>query len=155
MLKITESNTTAIEKMLKEANGKATKHTYTTYAEIAAVAETAEKALFRLVQSRGACAGAKYVSKSGEKLPGAYKFKTTGTVVHLIRRSAGWYLVSAAAYTLWPRHQPADRLTLTAAQDTAAVAALRERYSIAAEAGSVQEETELFLASFGGGSGLP
>jgi len=120
----------AIVAALRAATGKAMAHTYTHATEIAFLARTAEARLERLGIPKAMRAGAVLVADSGTKLPKAYKYSARATVVHLIRKSTGWYLESAAATDLHPGHTPAERLRLTPDQDAKAIAVLRTQYAL-------------------------
>lgn len=131
-MKINIADTDAVRAALAAVNGRAERHAYTLPSEIAAVADDAERQLARLDVPKAARKGARYVSQSGSKLPGAYKYTATGTVVTLERGASAWFLVDVAACAIWPGHAPIQRLTLTQDQDAAAVAALRKAYAVAA-----------------------
>lgn len=123
-------NTDLIAAYLAGVNGKATAHTFTSWAEIATVAEDAEKRLERLGIPKNERAGARFDAQSGEKLPNAYKYTARGTVVTLTRRSGGWYLTHARSYDLYTGHNPTATLWLTPEQDAKAIEVLRRAYGI-------------------------
>ncbi len=131
-MKINIADTEAVRAALAAVNGKAERHAYTLPSEIASVADDAERQLARLAVPKAARNGARYVSQSGSKLPGSYKYKATGTVVTLERGASAWFLVSVAACDIWPGKEPFARLTLTPDQDAIAIAAVRRQYGVAA-----------------------
>ena len=130
-MKINLADTEAVRAALVAVNGKAERHAYTLPTEILAVADDAERQLARLDVPKAARRGARYVSQSGSKLPGAYKYTATGTVITLVRGAAGWFLVDVAACDIRPGHAPFQRLTLTQDQDAIAIAAVRRQYGVA------------------------
>jgi hypothetical protein len=129
-IKVDKAKADDIAAALKAANGRATAHTFTEFGEISRRADGAEKALDALGIPKADRAGARYVAQSGSTLPNAYKFKTTATVVTLLRRPSAWYLESASTYDLYPKSTPGARLELTPEQDAIAVAYLRRGYTI-------------------------
>jgi len=133
MIKLTTENLGKIADALEKANGKASAHTYRNPNAIIVLTETAENSLAALGLNKRDRAGAAAVYQSGEELPSAYKYHATTTTVTLLRRPGGWYLVKAYASQLWPRQKPCNRITLTSAQDAAAVAGFRGAYNVAVE----------------------
>lgn len=129
-IKIDKANAAAIEERLASVNGKASRHTFTTYGEVWRQAEDAEKVLESLSISKAARSGARYVAQSGSNLPNAYKYAAKASVVTLERRSSAWWLVGVVTYDLHPKHTPTRYVHLTAEQDETAVAALRKRYVV-------------------------
>jgi hypothetical protein len=131
-IKITEANAAAIEAALKNANGRAEAHAYTAFAEIEALAETAESKLESLGLPKAQRAGAVWVETSGGAVANAYAkkgFSRSATSARLERRASGWYLVSAAAATIYASGGGNGLLILTAKQDAEAVRRLRAGYS--------------------------
>jgi hypothetical protein len=128
-LKITAENAQAIENALREANGKATEHTYTTYEEIEEIAARAERLLGGYISAVARYAGAMYKSTSGGSVPKAYKFTRTATDVTLERRKAGWYLTEVRPTKIYKKGG-GERLLLTPEQDIEAVANLRKGYQV-------------------------
>ena len=129
-IKITEANAAAIEAALKQVNGRAEQHAYTTFGEIENLAAAAEKKLLGLVFKKDA-AGASYRETSGGKVPNSYKQSRNATSVTLIRKSAGWYLASATATTVWGDGGGNGSLTLTQEQAEAAVAIFKKQFRVA------------------------
>lgn len=130
-IKIVESSRAAIEAALAAVNGRASGHTYTTAAEVLAVAAQAEARIAALRLPVAERPGAMFASASGESVAKAYKYSRIGTRIELVRRPAGWYLSAVHQATLYPGASMwADRLSLTREQDTEAVARLRNGYTV-------------------------
>lgn len=132
-IRITEENATAIEAALHAVNGTARQHSFTDYAEIAAVAESAEKEVVALVGKTHA-AGATWVETSGQAMCNAYAKKArtrVATTVKLERRPSGWFLASITKTEIWQAGGGAWMLTLTQAQADRATEIFRRRFSVA------------------------
>lgn len=132
-IKIESKNASAIEAALLSVNGRAHDHAYTTFSAIEKIAKKSEILAVGLVGSQKSAIGAVMDSTSGERMPRAYKYSRVGTTVTIERCSTGWFLVGVAAETLF-QEGGKDRLTLTEAQDLAAVAKTRSQYRIAKSA---------------------
>lgn len=132
-IKIAQANAAAIESALKAANGKAHEHTYTTFPEIDYLAQQAEKTVRELLNVAD-LPGATWAETSGGSVAKAYKSMRNATRVTLVRKSTGWYLTDAQAVMIGTDGGGRGRLTLTAAQDVAAVAKLRKAYSVVVSA---------------------
>jgi hypothetical protein len=128
-LKITAENAQAIEDALREANGRAAEHTYTTYEEIEKIAARAERLLGGYISAVARYAGARYKSTSGGSVPNAYKFTRTATAVTLERRKAGWYLTEIRPTKIYKKGGN-EALLLTPEQDAEAVVNLRKGYQV-------------------------
>lgn len=113
---IIEKNRAAIEAALASVNGKAQAHTYTSYAEIAGMAETAEAALSAINLPKASRAGAVWKEISGAEVAKSYRNPRQATSVRLIRRSAGWHIVTAKAVTIWQEGGGKGSLYITEAQ---------------------------------------
>lgn len=129
MIKITCDNAEKIETALAAANGGATAHTYTQYADLARLAANAEVKLDGLGIPKSMRAGAGVFAVWGERVPTAYKYSCNATSARLVRRASGWYLDSASATTLQKEGGKVD-LLLTGTQDERAVAQFRKAYII-------------------------
>lgn len=127
-IKIIEANAEAVEKALKMQNGRATAHAYTSFSEIAELAEQAEAGLAKLLYKKD-FAGARLTATSGGSVAKSYRDARKVTVVTIERKSGAWYLIGVCASSIYDSAKPA-RLYLTAAQDTAAKAKLAEKYSV-------------------------
>ncbi len=132
-IKVARDKATEIEAALREANGRATRHTFTAFGEIERIAERGEKALESIGIPKADRPGARYASVSGSCLPSAYNYKARATNVVLIRRSSAWWLEHVAPFELHPKTTPGDRLELTREQDAKAIAVLRRHYTIRSE----------------------
>jgi len=122
-----------IHDALLAVNGRARDHTYTTWYEIACLAEEAETQLESLGIPKGSRRGAIYVSTSGKKLPSAYKYSVCRTQVRLIRQSKGWALLDARRLEQAGMSTPYCKLALTPIQDVHAVNVLRRGYVVQSE----------------------
>ena len=129
-IKITPDNAQAIESALHDVNGRSTSHAYTKYAEIAAVADDAEKTLGELLFKKD-FSGAVWRETSGSVVANCYRGTRNGTAIAIERRSAAWFLVEIGQVPLFTNGGGRGHLTLTLLQDAAATAKLRARYSVA------------------------
>ena len=125
---ITTNNAGKIEAALRAVNSGASRHTYTSFDEIATEAARAERKVLALLTKTQAV-GAKFMSTSGGSVPNSYKYARISTSVVLERRRAGWVLTGAERSTLWAT-APKSTLVLTTEQDAAAVARLRAGYAV-------------------------
>ncbi|MBN8489948.1 MAG: hypothetical protein J0M00_00760 [Burkholderiales bacterium] len=148
-IKIVAESASTIEAALAAANGKATRHTFSTYNEIADLARYGETRLERMRLPQAERPGAKVDATSGDAMPKAYKYTRNGTRVQLLRRGAGWYLQAAEVCTLWPQDRGGARLTLTAEQDAEALRRFRATYTFEREATALPMHAICFLAAFG------
>jgi len=123
-------NADLVAAWLAEANGRASRHTFTAWSDIEAEASTAESKLDKLGIPKAERAGAKLIAQSGSVLPNAYRYTARGTVITLLRRSSGWYLETVSGYDLCPKHVPGHMLHLTPEQDAKAIEVLRHHYAI-------------------------
>lgn len=99
---IVEKNAEAIEAALKAVNGRADKHAITTFSEIAALAERAEKHLDECGISRTNRVGTLRRRTSGGSVAKSYRYKRFATFVELRREKDGWRLIDAEQVELWP-----------------------------------------------------
>ena len=123
-IKIHKPNAEAIEAALKAANGTAVEHTFTTFEEVSALAEEAEKQVSALLPIKGR-PGARYVKASGDSVPNSYRGRRVATGVVLERHSLAWYLVSVERVMLFQTGGGPGQLCLTKEQDVEA----RERFA--------------------------
>lgn len=128
-IKITAANAEAIEAALAEINGRANAHTYNSFDEIAEMAAAAEAALLDLVCKKDA-AGAEWREVSGGKVSNSYKQMRNATGVTLIRKAAGWYLLSVRRTSIGKEGGGKGRLTLTQKKAELAVARFRQGFSV-------------------------
>ena len=126
---ITVANADAIEAALRAINLKSIAHTFTTFREVEANAECAEKKILTLVGSKKNAVGAQYSAGSGESVPNAYKYSRTGTVLKLLRKTSGWYLVGVFSSTL---HKGGGKqiITLTVKQSARALAEFSAQWTV-------------------------
>lgn len=128
-IKIHKDHQDAIEAALKTVNGKAIAHVFNTYGEIYELAQAAEKQLTGLGIPKQERGGARFIARSGSRLPSSYKYTAIATSVELIRRTSGWYLSAVSPSQLHSGSgAPHPTLYLTVAQDAKAVEVLRRSY---------------------------
>ena len=126
---ITVANADAIEAALRAINLKSLAHTFTTFAEVETIAARAEKEILALVGSKKSAVGAQYTAGSGASVPNAYKYNRTGTVLRLLRRTSGWYLVGVFSKTLH-KGGGTQSITLTAEQSAKAIAEFATQWTV-------------------------
>jgi len=146
-IKITTESHDAIEAALHAVNGRAVTHTFRFPSQILDLAEAAERGLINLGIPKVERAGARFVARSGEKLPSAYKYVAIGTRVTLLRRSGGWYLIHAVATEIHPGETPRAVLELTPVQDARAVEVLRRSYRVPEAEAAVRAAAQAELAA--------
>lgn len=149
-IKIAKENAAAIEAALAAVNGCATAHTFTTFGEIEALAARAERELEYFGIAKTLRTGAAYDAVSGGAASKLYYPTRIVTLVQMLRKASGWYLVCAVAMWLcgyrgvgglmiaaeksgWSvcGYRGKKGLTLTKEQDERAVSVLREKYHCA------------------------
>jgi hypothetical protein len=128
-IKITAANVAAIQAALLNVNGRALSHTFTAL-EIIIIAEAAEVEVFGLLGNKKDAVGATVFSRSGSKLPNAYKWARQINLMRIERRSRGWWLIELVNYTANDKSAAYSRLTLTAEQDAKAVARFKKSYGV-------------------------
>ena len=115
-IKIHAANAQRIIDALKAVNGRAARHSFTTYGEVAIVARDAESVLDTLRVLKADRPGTTATMVSGSKLPNSYKYAPSRTVISMARRTAGWYLTNVAASSdCGATHQPRLRSIISAA----------------------------------------
>ena len=129
-IKITDSNKSAIEQLLREINGKLSAHVFSDYSEISNLATDAERKLARLLGLKKYYKGAKLSATSGSPMPNAYKYSRTATKITIERRSSAWYIVAAHREVIYPNDGGSENLILTTDQDSVAIAKLRSQYGV-------------------------
>lgn len=115
-----------VEKALKDVNGRAEGHTYTTIHDINDLVKDAESRLNALDLPKPQRVGAFFYSTSGADVPSAYKYSRAATRVGLERRASGWFLVSISADTIY-KEGGKNNLMLTKAQAEEAVKRFTDR----------------------------
>ena len=114
-LKIQDATAQHIEDALKVVNGRAERHAFTNYAEVATVAREAEIVLDTLGVLKADRPGTTATMVSGSKLPNCYKYNPIRTVLWITRRAAGWYITGVAASSDHSAtHQPRLRTIISA-----------------------------------------
>ena len=96
-IKIQTGHAQRIEDALHVVNGRAERHTFTTYEEVATVARDAEIVLDKLGVLKKDRPGTTATMVSGSKLPNCYKYNPIRTVLSITRRTAGWYVTGVTA----------------------------------------------------------
>lgn len=134
MKAVNVNDVVAIEVALKRINGKSVAHTYTTHFEIDHVAAAAEQKLQTLGLPKADRIGAKVVATSGEKVPNAYKYSRQATIVILLRKSSGWFLVDTAGTDLYPGQHGGSKVILTQRQADKAHEVFARQFSVQAPA---------------------
>lgn len=128
-IKINAANVAAIEAALNKTNGRALRHTFTAY-EILEDALSAEFKVIALLGSKKDAVGATVFSRSGDKLPNAYKWARQINTMRIERRASGWWLVELVNDTVNDKRAAYLRLTLTPEQDAKAVALFKKSYGV-------------------------
>ena len=131
-MRIKITDTAAIDAALAAANGRAHTHTYTSAAQLAALADRAEARLSDLGVAKAKRKGARVTARSGDRLPNAYKYRVTRTSVTLERGASDWFVTRVETREHFVSEGSGMALVLTADQDAAAVAVFRAQYSTAA-----------------------
>jgi hypothetical protein len=126
-IKIIPENAEAIEAALREVNGKAAAHAYTSYAELTDLVDRAQSILSTLLYKKD-WQGARWTETSGGKTANSYKYMRDATRVIIERRSSAWYMIEARHVSVGTRGGGEGRLSLTSRQDEAAKKRLAERY---------------------------
>ena len=128
-IKIDIKNIAAIQAQLNKANGRSTAHTFTSATEIIDRADNAERQLAELKLPKSARAGAWAFAESGAKLPNAYRYQRITGKIKMVRGSSAWFLLECTTSETWGKSTGGTFVSLTAAQDTAAVFTFRARYA--------------------------
>lgn len=100
------------EALLCRVNGKATKHTFTSWRDLRAIAIESEKQLVSSGVSLKARVGCTVTATSGGSVASAYKYSRECTRVTLKRGSSGWYLIDASRVSIY-KIAPKNSITLT------------------------------------------
>jgi hypothetical protein len=99
-LRIHPDNAAKIEAALAFENRRSTAHTYTSYHEIEALANRAERQLEDKLLKKDQ-AGVRYLANSGTRVPSSYRFPRQATSVELTRGPRAWFLTKVSSYSLW------------------------------------------------------
>tara|TARA_R110000851_G_scaffold112326_1_gene236425 strand:- start:853 stop:1263 length:411 start_codon:yes stop_codon:yes gene_type:complete len=116
MLKISHENTDKINLALKKTNQSATTHTYTQYYEISSLVDEAERELNNIDLPKSRQTLVKYVATSGGSVSNSYKFQRKITKITLLKRKAGWYILSLDSAFVYPNCTVRSGLHYTQAQ---------------------------------------
>lgn len=127
-IKIIPENKLIIEQALATANGKAREHTYTSYEEIASLAQSEETSCQKFGLTLKDRVGVKITCQSGAVLPNAYKFKARTTTVRIERRGSGWWLIEVWGSGLQPKVKPVHTMQVSPEQVAAATKRLLARF---------------------------
>lgn len=127
-IKITDSNKDKLEEALKNTNGKSTEYAFTTYNQLAAIAQRAETKALKLLKRESKLHGAKYTATSGQSVSKSYKYLRNVTAIVLYRGVDSWFLVSCEQNQIWPDSRGGEVLKLTVEQDRYAVSCFRSQY---------------------------
>ncbi|WP_374650091.1 hypothetical protein [Dongia sp.] len=100
-IQIAEHNKTAIEERLLAVNGKATSFTVTAFSDVQDVVEEAEALLGVLPKAQRLGATCSY--QPAGPTAKSYRFSAKSTRLHLVRESAGWYLLGVTEALVYPR----------------------------------------------------
>jgi hypothetical protein len=114
-IKICEKNKEEIEKALETINKKKQSHTYTTYEEIAQIAERAEKDVFKLLGKKNIMNGAIVESTSGGAVPKCYKYSRDATCIEITRGTSAWFLTRINSVRIF-QNGGREEIRLTKAQ---------------------------------------
>lgn len=128
-IKITAANAAAIQAALVAVNGRALSHTFTAD-EILEDALSAEFKVIALLGNKKDAVGATVFSRSGSKLPNAYKWARQINTMRIERRASGWWLIDLDNDTVNDKSAAYLRLTLTPEQDAKAVAKFKKSYGV-------------------------
>lgn len=129
-IKIILKNAPLIEAELKNVNGQATGHTFTTYKDITDCARSAEIELKKVISVKKYFPGARFVSTSGEPVAKSCKYRRIGTTVTIERGVDEWFLLDVKSVSLWFNQGGNERLYLTKEQCDRAVSELMNRFSV-------------------------
>lgn len=128
-IKICIDNKDAIETALRNVNGAHKEYTFTTYAEIEHAAYMAENKLDNLHLPLKERHGATAHALSGKNVAKSYKYTRIGTSVKLYRGYENWFLTDVNGRIVF-QSGGNHSISLTRFQDSLAICALRELYTI-------------------------
>ena len=119
-----------INDALQAVNGKSGMHTFDHASQIWPLAVAAEARLEVLGIAKKHRVGAFFVAVSGDRVPNKYKYRRNATLVRLERGTTNWFITRVEKRTVFC-DGGSKLLFLTANQDAAAIAKVREGYQIA------------------------
>ena len=123
-IKISPENSLAIVAALKAVNGRADRHAFTTFNEVADLVTQANSSLAKTLLPKSEHKGARVKAVSGVAVSNAYAkkgFFRAATSVILERRSTGWFITAIVPATV-NKSGGWQRLVLTPAQKELAMA---------------------------------
>jgi hypothetical protein len=129
-MKINLSNTAEINTALKTINGGSIAHCFTNASELINIANSADKKLIQLLDSKLESIGAIINATSGDSVSASYKYNRTATNIKLLKGKTAWFLINVNNFILY-KSGGKTILTLTAKQDIRAIAVLRNNYRVA------------------------
>lgn len=129
-IRITEENLDKLAAALTDINRDKRSHVFKA-AELIALAKRAEEKLLRLVWRKKNSAGARCVAVSGEPVAKSYNYSRTANQATFERRSDAWFLIKLELCKLHWYQGGTTEMILTKLQDAAAVAHLRDGYTVA------------------------
>lgn len=130
MIRITPENAAAIQAILKQANGNAAEHAFTTFAEINAIARRAESQLEDFGLPLRNRIGAQWIETSGGAVGRRYRYARRATKVHLLRRPTGWYLVEVMQAKIYESPGKTEKIKVTRAQEAEIVKRVRAQFEV-------------------------
>lgn len=127
--RVEAKNVAAIEAALYDVNASATEHTYTTFDELDAIAQRAEKRLAELNIRKADRTGAVMIAMSGKPVPVAYNHDRRTTYVRLERRATGWFITDLSVDIAYSKGGY-ERLYLTHGQKSDALRMFSEKLRV-------------------------
>lgn len=133
MIKLTIENQAKIQAALDAVNGRARSFAITSGYAVINLGQKAEQALERQGVAKSNRAGAVLYYLPAGPSASAYRYAAASTRLVLLRRTSGWYLVSATADTVYPRGDERFELVPPLAVAEARLAAAQARLDRARE----------------------
>lgn len=130
-IKIVEKNAAKIEAALELINGKATAHTYTTFAEVLSQAVLAEHKREKIFLLKKDAAGLQAQAISGDTMPVCYTYGRKATRLKIERNATGaWFVIEIVATSIFPSGGYDAQLHLTPQQNICAMKGLQNQYVV-------------------------
>ena len=127
-IKINDKNTAALEAALKNANGRATAHTFKFASDLIECARKAEAQLQSLGLAKGSRSGAIASANSGGRIANAYKYSRITSTVQMVRGSSAWFLIALSTSETYRRTAGDTYVSLTSSQDAEVTATFRSQF---------------------------
>ena len=102
-IKFDVKNAEKINAILAAVNGKATDHTYKTFADMVTACNFEISRAESLVGGKKFAIGIKIMVESGHKVTSAYKYTRIGTQVKLECRASGWFITDICRADIWQK----------------------------------------------------